>query len=97
MSGLKTLVRRRVWLGLRRAGASLNKYPKFFRYFVATTRLLGLYPVACIIYARIAAASRLDLNRYGFIPSDISHLSSRARQIHADLKAAIESRQRDGG
>jgi len=31
------------------------------------------------------------------VPADIAHLTPRARQIHADLKAAIERRQKEQG
>jgi len=99
MSGHKTLHRRFARVALSRGLSFINNHPKLQRYVLAIIRRLGLYPLARAIYARMIPAScRSDMrNPYGFIPTDIAHLPPRARQIYADLKAAIERRQKENG
>lgn len=99
MPAFLTLFKRFVRAILRRGLAFIATRPKFRGYVLAITRRLGLYPLARAVYARLVAASYRSGMRdpYGFIPIDIAHLTPRARQIYADLKAAIERRQKEKG
>lgn len=86
-------------MALRGGLSFINTHPKLQRYFLAIIRMVGLHPLARAIYARmIPASSQANKNTlYGFIPTDIAQLSPHARQIYADLKAAIERRQKGDG
>lgn len=99
MSRHKTLHRQFTVTALRRGLSFLKNHPDLRRCILAIIRRLGLYPLTCTIYARMAPAScRPDMRSpYGFIPTDIAHLPPRARHIYADLKAAIERRQKENG
>lgn len=83
-------------MALRRGLSFINNHPKLQRYVLAIIRKLGLYQHARAIYARMTPASS-QANKsspYGYIPTDIAQLSPYARQIYADLKAAIERREK---
>ncbi len=99
MSGYKTLHSRFAKMALLRGLSFINNHPKLQRHVLAIIRILGLYPLARAVYARMAPASNQadKSNTHGFIPTDIAHLPPRARQIYADLKAAIERRQKENG
>lgn len=86
-------------MALRRGLSFINKHPKLQQYALAIIRKLGLYPLARAIFARATPASNQADKRsiYGFTPTDIAQLSPHARQIYADLKAAIERRQKENG
>jgi hypothetical protein len=77
---------------LRRGLSFINKHPKLQRYVLRITRRLGLHSFAPGIYARLRPKQR---NPYGFIPTDITQLSSRARQMHFELKTAVERRRKE--
>lgn len=94
MSELKSFPSRCTKAFLRRGLSFINTHPKLQRYIMAITRRLGLYRLARTIHARLAPSIRTP---YGFIPTDIAHLSPRARQIHFELKAAMERHQKEMG
>lgn len=99
MSAYLILPKRFVKALPRRGLSFIDNHPKLRRYVLAIIRRLGLYPIARAVYARMVAATYRSgtRNPYDFIPTDIAHLTPRARQNYADLKAAIERRQKDNG
>ncbi len=71
----------------------INSHPKLRRYALAVIYRLGLYGIARRLYARIAGTS--IRGQYSFIATDHAHLTPRARQIYADLKAAIAQHKKE--
>lgn len=77
---------------LRRGLSFIDRRPQPRKYLLAVINRLGLHGIARTLYARFSGI--------GFggprnaVPADIAHLTPRARQIHADLKAAIAGRQK---
>ena len=85
--------------GLARRGASfINDHPSNKRFVLAIAHKLGLTIAVRNIYARLnvsSCASGIEISA-GFMPTDVTHLSARARQLYCELKVAIE-RHRKGG
>lgn len=75
----------------------INAHPKLQRYISAIIRRLGLRPLARAISIRVQLDPGPRQYPYGFIPTDIAHLSPRARQIYADLTAVIKLHEKDNG
>lgn len=88
------LLKRLVKALLRRVLSFINNHPKLRQYVLIIINRLGLYGMACTLYARTAYGEGMR-GPHNFIPTDIAHLSPRARQIYADLKAAIDRRQKE--
>lgn len=100
MSWHKTLNKQIAGTSLRRVRSFINSHSNLQRYALAVVRKLGLQPLVRALYAKLASAdsSRPEMKRpYGFIPTDISHLSPSARQIYFNLKEAIEHQQKENG
>ena len=94
MTRFQVLFRRVAKALLRRGLSFVNRHPQSRRYLLALINRLGLYGFARTLYARF----RSDIcfgGRRNVLPADIADLTPRARQIHADLKAAIERRQKE--
>lgn len=84
---------------LRRGVAFIAAHPVLRQHTLTVVRKLGLHSVARKVYTKLAAAIH-NLNAsssQAITPTIIAHLTPRARQIHADLKAAIERRQKGNG
>lgn len=99
MSRHKPLHRQFARGALRRGQAFLKHHPRLQRYVLEIIRRLGLYSLMRDIYVRATHdSSRSNTgNPHGFIPTDIAHLSPRARQIYSDLKAAVERHRKENG
>lgn len=81
---------------LRRGLSFVNSHPRLRQHTLAIIQRLGLYTIARAFYSRLKGAPYRSSMRgsYGSTPAD---LSPRARQIYANLKAAIEHKQRENG
>ena len=94
MSRLLSSPRRYARAAFYRARSFITSQPKLQRAVLVIITKLGLYGIVSRCYVRLTMASqRLGVrDTQIFVPKDITHLSSRARRIHADLEAAIEKR-----
>lgn len=98
MAAFLTLPKRYAIALARRGMPFINRHPKTMRFVLAITRKLGVYPILRAVHARLVIPSCQSGNGSsdGFMPTEIAHLSPRARHIYAELKAAIEHRQKEG-
>lgn len=71
---------------LRRGLSFVDRHPQSRRYLLALLNRLGLYSIARNLYARSGMGF---WGRGNAVPTDIAHLTPRAREIYADLKDAI--------
>lgn len=71
---------------LRRALSFINRHPQTRTYLLALINRLGLSSIARNLYAQSGIGFG---GRRNVVPTDIAHLTPRARQIYADLKDAI--------
>ncbi len=89
------MVPKRFTKGLLRRGLSfIKRQPKLRRYVLAIINKLGLYGIARTLYARVVYGTDIR-GTHNFIPTDLPHLTPRARQIYANLKAAIKTRNKE--
>ncbi len=98
MIALKNSLNRFVKTGLRVGLDFVEGHPQFRLYVTTAVHKLGLDGAAHSVYMRLNPnfySPLMGLNN--FIPKDARHLSPRARQIYADLKAAIEHHQKENG
>lgn len=83
---VQVLFRRIAKALLRRGLSFVDRHPQSRRYLLALLNRLGLYSIARNLYARSGMGF---WGRGNAVPTDIAHLTPRARQIYADLKDAI--------
>jgi O-antigen chain-terminating methyltransferase len=91
---LRILLKRLVNRIPRRVLSFINRRPKLRRYALAIINRLGVYSFARALYARVAYGTGI-MGTQNFISTDIAHLTPRARQIYANLKAAIETHDKE--
>ena len=80
-----------------RGASFINDHPSSKRFVLAIAHKLGLTITMRNIYARLdvsSCESGIEISD-GFMPTDTTHLSARARQLYCELKVAIE-RHRKG-
>lgn len=82
----------RIKVLLQHAALYLRRRPRLKN---ATLRVLYRFPRLKSRLFRVVAGIKTPPVRPENIPTDIAHLSPRARKIHADLKAAIARRQKE--
>ncbi len=96
MIALKNSIKRFVKAGLLVGLNFVKDRPQFLLYVTVVVRKLGLDGVASSIYSRLTiGANSRAMGFNHFFPKDARHLSPSARQIYADLKAAIEHRRKE--
>lgn len=73
-----------------------NRFPFFRKSILAVIHCLGLYTLASRFYWRLnSVANHSNMRSQYFIPTELSHLSPRARLIFLELKSAIDSSQKE--
>jgi len=82
---------------LRRGFLFINSHFKLRQCGVAVIQVLGLNTFARAFYWRLNCVADKSSTRrqYGYIPTDVAHLTPRARKIYADLKDTIGRRQKE--
>lgn len=79
---------------MRRAPSFIDRHPQTRRYLLALINRLGLHGIARTLYVRFRCRIGFA-GRRSVVREDIAHLTPRARQVYADLKVAIERRQKE--
>ena len=94
---LENLLKRFVKAGLQVGLNFVKNHPKIRLYVIAVVRKLRLDGIVRSVYMRLTVgAYSLAMGLKNHRTKEMSHHTPRTRQIYADLKAAIERRQKEG-
>jgi hypothetical protein len=99
MHKAKRLHRQFVGAALSQGLSFFERHSRLRQRILTIVRKLGLHPIAVALYAKLAPGSvKSDSGTsQGPLPTNVSQLTPRARQIYDDLKIAIEQCQKEKG